>query len=416
MNKSIGYCRNIDAPSFKRYDEAVKSASHMLKQMKLDNSTSYHAESVLFKGDSLMKYKERVKVGNGEKWVSAATKHELHLAIAQVLLENGMLEPIEVSEPSIPTVQSFIREVYYPTYIANLAPKTVDTYRQYLKLNILPFLGHYRLDDVSVSTIQQFYNWMASGSAIGRKKDLNKRSIERIGGLTSRIFKVALEMRLIDDTPFKNTLLQIRAEPAGHHKALPDREIHRIKQEIATMENITERTFMALLAYTGMRLEEVLGLCWEDVHLDEHYCEITQTVTHPGNSQPHVRAGGKTLNSCRTVILPLPLINILQSCPNKQGFLIGGRKPLCWATYQRMRRKAFENLNIKGYSNHDFRTTFATQLCERGISAKEVADLMGHADTRMVETVYARRRHEGIMKHSAMINEMNSAYHCKTDL
>jgi len=76
-----------------------------------------------------------------------------------------------------------------------------------------------------------------------------------------------------------------------------------------------------------------------------------------------------------------------------------------------MRRKAFVNLGIKGFNNHDFRTTFATQLCELGISSKEVADLLGYADTRMVETVYANRRHEGIMKHSNLINVMNRPYH-----
>lgn len=36
--------------------------------------------------------------------------------------------------------------------------------------------------------------------------------------------------------------------------------------------------------------------------------------------------------------------------------------------------------------------------------------MMGHADTRMVETVYARTRHEGIMKHRNMLDQLNQAY------
>lgn len=32
---------------------------------------------------------------------------------------------------------------------------------------------------------------------------------------------------------------------------------------------------------------------------------------------------------------------------------------------------------------------------------------MGHADTRMVETVYARTRHEGVMKHLDFIEKLN---------
>ena len=70
--------------------------------------------------------------------------------------------------------------------------------------------------------------------------------------------------------------------------------------------------------------------------------------------------------------------------------------PLSYSTYQRTYRKAFDFLGLTGrYTNHDFRSTFGTQLKESGMSSAMVADLMGHADTRMVETVYARSRHEG---------------------
>ena len=35
---------------------------------------------------------------------------------------------------------------------------------------------------------------------------------------------------------------------------------------------------------------------------------------------------------------------------------------------------------------------------------------MGHADTRMVETTYARTRHEGVMKHRKTLETLNSEY------
>ena len=322
----------------------------------------------------MAKYKERVMVNGIERWVTANTRHELHLAIARALLQGGEVTMPAGSSNEFPTVRDFVEQIYLPTYIQMLAPKTVENYKQYLKLNILPFLGDMRLNEVTVSTIQQFYNWMAEGSLHGHKKNLNRRSIERIGGLTSRIFKVAFEMKLIDDMPFKNTLLSIRAEPASHHKVLPDSEIKRIKQEIPQMESMKERVFMGLLAYTGMRLEEVLGLRWEDVNLPERYCEITHTVTYPGNNQPCVREGGKTLTSCRTVILPEPLVAILQSVPTQTGFLIGGEHPLCWASYQRMRRKAFAKC-MKNQRVVEMQ--FDNQQFERGVqtSVKSLEDL-----------------------------------------
>ena len=45
---------------------------------------------------------------------------------------------------------------------------------------------------------------------------------------------------------------------------------------------------------------------------------------------------------------------------------------------------------------------------ERGLSSAIVADLLGHADTRMVETTYARTRHEGIMKQRDAVEALSS--------
>lgn len=47
---------------------------------------------------------------------------------------------------------------------------------------------------------------------------------------------------------------------------------------------------------------------------------------------------------------------------------------------------------------------------ESGMSSALVADMMGHADTRMVETVYARTREEGILKQRTYLNELNEKY------
>ena len=71
-------------------------------------------------------------------------------------------------------------------------------------------------------------------------------------------------------------------------------------------------------------------------------------------------------------------------------------------------RSAFKHLGIVGFCAYDFRTTFATQLKESGMATSAIADLMGHADTRMVETVYARTRKEGVMKHLDALEARNA--------
>ena len=88
--------------------------------------------------------------------------------------------------------------------------------------------------------------------------------------------------------------------------------------------------------------------------------------------------------------------------------MCGGETPWCYSRATRTWKSAFKNLGIVGYTNYDFRSTFGTQLKESGVSSAIVADLMGHADTRMVETVYARTRHEGVMKNLDLLERLNA--------
>ena len=82
----------------------------------------------------------------------------------------------------------------------------------------------------------------------------------------------------------------------------------------------------------------------------------------------------------------------------------------CKATYQRTYEKAFKQLGLAGFTPYDWRSTFANDLCEMGCTSKQVADMMGHSSTRMVETVYATKRREGILANRELIDQNSEQY------
>ena len=382
--------------------------------MYLDNGIpqAQVADTPCTEGETDMaRQKYHVTLPSGEKtWLTGNTVSE---AICNGIAKYG--NPTVAQEVLAQTVREFVDQTYRVSFINGLAPSTVENYEQYLKLNILPFIGEMQMSEVTVATIQEFYSWMASASKHGRKKDLDYKSIERVSGLASRIFKVAKEMGLIRDTPFKKTLLRNPGTDAGHHKALPDEEISRVKRAIPTLEDERQRLYMGLLAYAGgARKEEVCGMRWEHLHLQEGYGEVAITVTYPKNKKPVVRHCGKTKKSLRTFIIPQALKDILLPLAKESGYVCHGRdseEPMPHKTMQRTYTEAFKLLGIYGkFDNHDFRATYGTQLKESGVISAIVADLLGHADTRMVETIYARTRHEGIMKQRSVIEELNSQF------
>ena len=317
-------------------------------------------------------------------------------------------------EEYVYTLREFVDKVYRPQFMQTLAPSTLDTYEQFLSLNIMPYLGDKLMSEINVSVIQAFMTWMATASERGRKNDLNKQTINRVCGLVSRIFSLAVDMKIVSDNPVKPRLLRNPGKEGNHHKAAADVDVDKVKRQIPHLPKEQQRLYMGLLVYTGMRKEEVLGLRWECIHLDEHYADIVQSVTYAGKKKETHIGKPKTAQSARTVILPRPLIDILSSCANRTGYVIHGRdenEPACYSTHKRLYESAFEALGIRGkYNNHDWRSTYGTQLKEGGLSSAVVADLLGHADTRMVETVYARTRHEGIMKQAQTIEMLNANY------
>ena len=312
-----------------------------------------------------------------------------------------------------PLFKDFVEKTYRKTFMEGLSPTTIANYNLYLKLYIYPYLGNKHMDEITVVDIQNWYNWMAESSKHGSAKDINKNTITRVSGFTSRIFLIAVEMGIIQSNPIKTKLLRNRGTPATHHKALPDAEVARIKRAIPLLENEQHRLYMALFAYTNLRREEVLGLMWDDIDLENKIGHIVRAVTYPNNGRPFI-GRTKTESSAGVFIIPESLKEILSSATSKEGFILHGRntdEPLPYSTMQRVYREAYSILGIKGkYNNHDWRTTYATQLIEAGATSKQTADQLRHTSTRMVETVYANARDAGILKQRNLIEQLNAPY------
>lgn len=322
-----------------------------------------------------------------------------------------LCKPKQIHEA--PTLRTFVDSTYRKSFIDCLEATTRSNYERYLRLYILPFMGNMKMDEITLGTIQDFYDWLASGKSHGFQCDICEKSIDRIGGFLSRVLIVAESMKVIEESPFKIKLLRNNGRPSDHHKALPDSVVDRVKQSIPSIEDERQRLYMGFLAYTGLRREEILGLGWEHLNLAGRYGDVQRVIVFPNNKLPVVKEHPKTEKSSRTFIIPQPLMDLLITVKDKTGYVIHGRNqdnPVSFSTFQRTYRAAFKALGITEYDNHDWRATFGTQLKEAGMTSAQVADMMGHADTRMVETVYAPRRHEGVMKHKDTIEALNRSY------
>ena len=356
------------------------------------------------------RYKETYLYYAGNKEVKYITFRGVNKRDTDMKFKEFLID-FNTNRHDTPLLKDFVNEKYRTTFLPKLSPTTQTSYNLVLDRYMLPFLGDKEIGNITVEDIQKLFDWLAIKDEATGRKALRDKTIERVSGLGRRIFRIAKEMKIIDDTPFKMALLSIDAEASEHHEALPDEEVDRVKKEIAELKDERQRLYMGLLVYTGMRREEIAGLRWENIHLDKRFGEIRRVVVYPNGCNAVVREKTKTKQSRRDFIIPEALAEILEPLKKESGFIIHGRDPEAPAPFSTIRRtyqNAFKILGLKGrYDNHDWRATYGTQLKEAGLSSAIVADLLGHADTRMVETTYAITRHQGIMKQKDLVNALN---------
>ncbi|MFF2058973.1 tyrosine-type recombinase/integrase [Rhodococcus qingshengii] len=157
-----------------------------------------------------------------------------------------------------------------------------------------------------------------------------------------------------------------------------------------------------MLAGTGLRRSELLGLRWED------YDPEAGTITVAGHV---VRGSGtglmredvtKTRSSARAIVLPGFAVDMLERrrreihpvnididnviFPSAAGTY---RDPDNFAGQWRRVRGA---LGYGWLGTHGFRKTVATLLDDAGLSARVGADVLGHANTSMTQDKYQARK------------------------
>lgn len=179
------------------------------------------------------------------------------------------------------------------------------------------------------------------------------------------LFNQLSEFALENDICQKNYAPYIRlpeAQPKDIHRCLSNEELKKLctNLEIAGVE------FIVSMIYTGCRLNELMSLTKDMVHLDERY----------------VICGSKT-DAGKNRTIPLhsfifPIIERRYNSCKKYIFEDDGKKPSL-STMRRVLDEAQDTLGIERTTSHSFRHTFATKLGELGVAENTIRKLLGHS-------------------------------------
>lgn len=274
--------------------------------------------------------------------------------------------------------------------VGEKSPSTIDTYRRCLDCHVLPALGQLRLREVSTSRVDRFLLNVRDNAGGGIAKTART--------VLSNVLKHALRHGAITTNTTRDTT-PLSGKPKKPPRALTkDERVRWLAQLDANPQSVNKDLpdLVSFMLGTGTRIGEALAVAWDQIDFEAATVTIEYTLVRI-KGQGLLRKSTKTAAGTRVLTLPPTTVAMLRRrrragrigtlavFPDSKG---GWRDP---ANTRRDIRHARGTEEFAWVTSHTFRKTAATVLDEAGLSAREIADHMGHSQVSMTQDVYLGR-------------------------
>ena len=280
----------------------------------------------------------------------------------------------------------------------DLSPKTVENYVWALAV-LRAELGTTRLRRLDVNAVEAAFDRLAAGS---QGRPLGRRSLALIRSTLGQVLDHAQRRGFTNNNPARLAELTPTATRRKTRQALNESDARRLWD---ALDGERLAALFRLQLLTGLRPGEAAGVCWDAVNLDAGTLVVRRAVRTVRN-RPILTDELKTSSSYRTIGLPAAAVDVLREQRRTVTaerlaaadwtdldlvFPAENGRPLDTANRRRVLRRACKTAGLPELSPNELRHTAATVLSDRGVPLEQIADLLGHTSTRMLDEVYRHR-------------------------
>ncbi|WP_245614229.1 tyrosine-type recombinase/integrase [Actinokineospora inagensis] len=272
---------------------------------------------------------------------------------------------------------------------------TIDTYRSRLQTVVLPTLGELRAHELTVMGLNAVVQDVRDKSTASSAKTV-RAIVSGICGFA--VTHGALERNLARDIGRIDSR-QARHRPS-QSRALTEVELLDLLGKLDVDEQALRDDLPDLVRFflaTGERTGEALAAHWEQFNPVGKVIQVHANVIR-ATGRGKILNEGKTANSVRPIALTDWCVAMLVQRQAVTGATTGPIFPSSTGTIREasnVRNRAWKPfLNRAGYQWVTFRTfrrTVATLLDDAGLTARQIADVLGHARPSMTQDVYMAR-------------------------
>lgn len=363
-----------------------KSMADIKKYKKNDGTTAYMFNAYVGKHPRTGKNVYRKRQG-------FKTKKQAEIAYANLITE---IDENGIEDIKKPITFDELYHLWFDQIRLDVKGSTANSYRRWYLNYIKPYLGDVSLDKLSVVTCQKFVNDL-------RKSGINSYAQHR--HLANQILRYAVSMEIIPDNPMRKTILPRRVKKETQLKFYTKAELEHFFNCLEDDGNQMRFVFFRVLAFTGVRKGEALGLQWEDIDFKNKKMSINKTVSVDldGNT---VTQEPKTDSSKRVISIDDVTLKLLKKWRMVQrneyfqrGFNTSSKEQFIFTQENNQVFKGevvtywlnriLNKYDLPRITPHVFRHTHTSLLLQAGIPVKEVCDRLGHKDISITLGIYA---------------------------
>ena len=356
-------------------------------------------------------------------------EHNHYSELVQKEIQNDLRDGIQQGSSNIT-----LNDVYkmWKNDKVGLKQTTRNNYIYMYEHFVMNDFGNRKIKEIRKSDVRRYYNGIVDS------KKMSVATLESIHTVLHQVFILAVEDGYIRINPSDLVLGDVKR---SHNFETPKRHALTIPQQEAFVSYINKsekyKHWLPLFTFflgTGCRVSEVVGLRWEDVHMDENYIEINHNMVY------YQRDKGKcyfSVTSPKTTagyrIIPM-LPEVKQAILNEKKYQeevgltcqasIDGYTDFIFLNrngfahnpqtinrtikritlayneeeIERAERERRAPVLLPNFSCHNLRHTFATRYCENETNLKVIQEIMGHKDIATTMEIYAEATKEAKVK------------------
>lgn len=301
------------------------------------------------------------------------------------------------------TLSRFLELWLTDSVAGKLAPKTVKSYRDRVRLQIEPTLGKKPIGKVTPQDVQRLLRAKETEPVLKGKGDEPDRPLSaRSVALIRDVLRAALNKALRWGFVPRN--VAALADPPRQVQ----KEVRSPTQDeaLALLEKARGDRYEALyrLGITlGLRIGEALALRWEDVDLDAGSLKVRATLQRVNGEL--IRKEPKTRQSRRTLTLPPSLVTTLRAHRDRQAwdqrlagakwqetgyvFVTGIGTPVDPSNIQKRFKTLLVNAGLpKEMTFHGFRHCAVSLMAAEGVPLPTIMAVLGHSQIATTMNIY----------------------------